>query len=146
MEATLELFLDPRTLGREHPVTAMLRATPESLGAARGGASRRDRLDGGPAGLQARRSSRASRRPAAAPSPPSPIPSLAVALDHPGIPADVLAQALRNEPTPLFSVVRGGRVLLDVRHARGRRRSPSRRRSFGETAWSGSLVREEPRG
>lgn len=113
MEATLELFLDPRSLTDGHPVVAMLRATPESL---------RPRAEALRASIAARLPAgwRVEITPAEAEAgsgalPALAIPSLAVAIEHPATPADLVARALRLEPTPLFSVVRAGRVILDVR-------------------------------
>jgi L-seryl-tRNA(Ser) seleniumtransferase len=113
MEATLELFLDPRALGREHSVTRMLAASPDSL-RPRAEALRRAIVEQAPAGLVAEVAPCESEAGSGA-LPALAIPSLAVALTHPAAPPDALARALRLEPTPLFSVVRAGRVLLDVR-------------------------------
>jgi L-seryl-tRNA(Ser) seleniumtransferase len=113
LEATIELFLDPRKLGAGHPVTEMLRATPESL-RPRAEALRDEILRAAPAGTAAACvPSEAEAGSGALPA--LAIPSLAVALAHPGASADALARALRLQPTPLFAVVRAGRVLLDVR-------------------------------
>jgi L-seryl-tRNA(Ser) seleniumtransferase len=113
MEATLEIFLDPRELSREHPTTAMLRATPETL-RPRAEALRAALLARAPAGLRAEVVEADSEAGSGA-LPALAMPSLAVAIEHPAGPPDVIARALRLEPVPLFAVVRAGRVLLDVR-------------------------------
>ena len=116
MEATLELFLDPRALSAASTrSTAMLRATPDVAAAARRGAARGDRRTG-PRGPRGRGRPVASPRPAAARFPRSRSRRSRSPSTHPAVPAGRAGPgALRLEPTPLFSVVRAGRVLLDVR-------------------------------
>ena len=113
LEATLELFLDPRTLDRTHPVTAMLRASRDVL------RPRAERLAGAllraaPAGVTATVVECASEAGSGA-LPALPIPSLGVAVASPGIRPDALARALRARPVAVFTVIRDDRVLLDVR-------------------------------
>ena len=43
------------------------------------------------------------------------IPSLAVAVQTPAMSAAALARALRRQPVAVFTVIRDGRVLFDVR-------------------------------
>jgi L-seryl-tRNA(Ser) seleniumtransferase len=113
MEATLELFLDPHALGREHSVTAMLRATPDSL-RPRAEALRAAIRERAPQGLSAEVVPCESEAGSGA-LPALAIPSVGVAIEQAAAAPDLFARQLRLEPTPLFAVVRAGRVILDVR-------------------------------
>jgi L-seryl-tRNA(Ser) seleniumtransferase len=112
LEAVLELFLDPRSLDHTHPVTAMLRASPEAL---------RPRAERLAARLRAAAPTAAAEVvPCASEAgsgalPALPIPSTGVAVASPGRRPDELARALRAAPVALFTVIREDRVLLDVR-------------------------------
>jgi L-seryl-tRNA(Ser) seleniumtransferase len=113
MEATLEAFLDPRALEARHPVTAMLRATPGVL-RPRAEALRAAIVERAPGGVSTEVVACESEAGSGA-LPALAIPSAGVAVSVGGTTADALVRALRMEPTPLFAVVRAGRVLLDVR-------------------------------
>ena len=113
LEATLELFLDRKTLDATHPVTAMVRATPETL---------RPRAESMARALRAACPAEtcidvvASEAEAGSGALPAlPIPSLAVTVSHPRISADALSRALRDVPVGVFSVIRDGKVQLDAR-------------------------------
>ncbi|HYC77908.1 MAG TPA: L-seryl-tRNA(Sec) selenium transferase, partial [Planctomycetota bacterium] len=113
LEATLELFLDRRTLDATHPVTSMLRATPEAV--RRRAEALADALwAAAPQGVDV------DVRPAVSEAgsgalPALPIPSFGVGVAAPWIGADALARALREAPTAVFAVIRDGRVTLDAR-------------------------------
>ncbi len=113
LEATLTLFLDPKTLDLTHPVTDMLRRKPADL------RTRAEALVRAVAGC-CPRDTVATIVPTDSEAgsgalPALPIPSLAVAITSPRMSPDALARALRLEPTPLFTKTRDGHVLLDVR-------------------------------
>jgi L-seryl-tRNA(Ser) seleniumtransferase len=113
LEATLELFLDPKALDATHPVTSMLRAKPAAL------RPRAERLAArlraaAPPGATVEVVEIASEAGSGA-LPALAIPSSGAAAGAPWCGADALARALRERPTPLFTVIREGRVTLDVR-------------------------------
>ncbi len=113
LEATLELFLDRKTLDATHPVTAMVRATPETL---RPRAESMARALRASCPAETRIDVVASEAEAGSGALPAlPIPSLAVTVSHPRTSADALSRALRDVPVGVFSVIRDGRVQLDAR-------------------------------
>lgn len=113
LEATLELFLDARTLDATHPVTAMLRAKPADL-RPRAESLLRTLREAAGAGVVADVVDCASEAGSGA-LPALPIPSVGVAVVPPRGGPDAFAKALRAAPTPVFTVIRDGRVVLDVR-------------------------------
>ncbi len=113
LEATLPLFLDPRTLDATHPVTAMLRASPDAL-RPRAERLRSELAARAPAGTSVEIVPTRSEAGSGA-LPALEIESLAVAVSSPRHTPDELSRALREEPTPVFTLIRASRVLLDVR-------------------------------
>ncbi len=113
LEATLSLFLDRRTLNITHPVTRMIRATRDELlprARAVAEALKMSCIDGTTVVIT---ESEAEAGSGALPA--LPIPSLGITINHPDLSPDILAEAMRREPTGVFSVIRNGSVLLDVR-------------------------------
>jgi L-seryl-tRNA(Ser) seleniumtransferase len=113
LEATLELFTDPKALDLVHPVTSMLRATPEAL---------RPRAEALARAFKAAAPPDATVDVVACVSeagsgalPALPIPSVGAAIAKKGVGADAMARALRDAPTAVFTVIRDDRVVLDVR-------------------------------
>ena len=112
LEATLKLFREPMQLPRTHPTTAMLLATIESLRARARTLSRRIRA----AAQDASASVQADASEAGSGAlPATPLPTFVVALALPGRSASDLARCLRLQTPPVFTRIRGDRVLLDPR-------------------------------